>query len=161
MEPQSTFALIAELALGLAGFSGVAAAFGGRDRSYAPVEADRLRSLFAHALLTLAICLLAISLLSFELDLKRSIFWSSAAGALGQLVANGFFIPRAFRYASDPSATPGWWGFGVSSSSMMLSLVLLGTSAASGGSIGLLVSALSLQLLFGLWVFTRLLIYRN
>ena len=49
----------------------------------------------------------------------------------------------------------------VITASRMMTRVLLGTSAASGGSIGLLVSALSLQLLFGLWIFTRLLIYRN
>lgn len=161
MEPQPTFALIAELALALAGFAGVAAAFGGRDRSYAPVEVSRLQSLFAHAFLALALSLIAISLLSFDLGSKSSCFWASVTGAVGQALVAGYFIPRAYRYASDPSASPGWWGFGVSTGSMGLSLALLSTSVASGGSMGLLVSALSVQLLFGLWVFTRLLIYRN
>ena len=161
MEPQPTFALIAELALALAGFAGVASAFGGRDRSYAPVEVSRLQSLFAHACLALALSLFAISLLSFGLGSKPSTFWPSAAGAPTQTVVAAYFIPRAYRYASDPNASPGWWGFGVSSSAMGLSLLLLSASVASGGSMGMLVSALSVQLLFGLWIFTRLLIYRN
>lgn len=41
-----SFSLLAELAMALAGFSGVAAAFSGRDRSYQSTEFIRLVSLF-------------------------------------------------------------------------------------------------------------------
>jgi len=161
IELQSTFALIAELALGLAGFAGVAAAFGGRDRIYAPVEITRLRSLFVHASLALAVSLFAISLIAFDLDPSTSCYWPSAFGALGQALAAGYFISRAYGFAADPNATTRWWAFGATAGFTGLSLLLFVASLAMGGHPGPLVSALSVQLLFGLWVFTRVLIHRN
>lgn len=160
IEPQSTFELIAELALALSGFAGVATAFGGRDRSYLPIEMARLQSLFVHSFMALAISLLAISLLSFELDPKTGYFWSSCVGALGQAPTAGYFVRRAYGFASDPTASTGWWGFWLTACGTILSALLFGTSVALGGSPGVLISALSVQLLFGLWVFMRLLVHR-
>ena len=107
IEAESTFALIAELAVGLAGFGGVAAAFGGRDRSYAPVELTRMRALFAHAALVLASSLLATSLLWFGLDLSQACFWSSALGLAGEVPAAAYFSSRAYQYVVDPKGNHG------------------------------------------------------
>jgi len=43
------FSLLAELALGLGGFTGVAAAFGGPERAYTAAERMRLLSIFLSA----------------------------------------------------------------------------------------------------------------
>jgi hypothetical protein len=45
----ATFSLHAELALGLAGFAGVTAAFGGRDREYSGARLLRLSGIFQTA----------------------------------------------------------------------------------------------------------------
>ncbi|MGH0029313.1 MAG: hypothetical protein ACQGVC_05955 [Myxococcota bacterium] len=46
MSHEEPFALLAELAIALAGFAGVAAAFAGKERAYGPSERLRLFSLF-------------------------------------------------------------------------------------------------------------------
>jgi hypothetical protein len=161
IEAESTFALIAELALGLAGFAGVAAAFGGRDRSYAPVELTRMRALFVHAALALSCSLLATSLLWFGLSLSQACFWSSALGLAGEAPSATYFSLRAYQYVVDPRATTGWLAFLLTSIPAWLAAVLLALGLITGGSMGFLVAGLSVQLLFGLWLFTRILTQRN
>jgi hypothetical protein len=160
MDPQPTFALIAELALGLAGFGGVAAAFGGRDRSYAPVEITRLRILFSHAFLALAISLFAIGLL-FATTTETACRWASVAGVLSQTPMSAYFLHLVYQHTVNQETTPGWLGFLFSCAAMVAIPLLFGTSIASGNSSALLVFALSTQLLYGLWIFMRLLIHRN
>ncbi len=161
IESDSTFALLAELALGLAGFAGVAAAFGGRDRSYAPVELARLRSLFGAAIVVLAVSLLVLSLMSFDLTPNRTYFWSSAVGGLLQAGLTVYVVPRAYQYAADSSASTTWWVVGAATLFTGTSLLLFGASLVLGGIKGAIVSALSIQLLYGIWIFVRLLTHRN
>jgi hypothetical protein len=160
MDPQPTFALIAELALALAGFGGVAAAFGGRNRSYAPVEISRLRVLFSHAFLALSTSLFAIGLM-FTTTTETACRWASVAGVLSQTPTSAYFIRLVYKHTADQETTPGWRGFLFSLAAMVASPLLFGTSIASGGSTALLVFALSTQLLYGVWIFMRLLIHRN
>jgi hypothetical protein len=160
MDPQPTFALIAELALALAGFGGVAAAFGGRDRSYAPVEMTRIRVLFSHAFLALSTSLLAIGLL-FTTTTEAACRWASVAGLLSQTPTSAYLLRLVYRHTANQDTTPGWHGFLFSLASMVAIPLLFGASIASGGSSVLLVFALSTQLLYGLWIFMRLLIHRN
>jgi len=160
MDPQPAFALIAELALALAGFGGVAAAFGGRDRSYAPVEMTRLRVLFTNAFLALSTSLLAIGLL-FVTTTETACRWASVAGLLSQAPTSVYFLRLVYQHTVNQETTPGWRAFFFSLAAMIAIPVLFGTSIASGGSSALLVFALSTQLLYGLWIFTRLLIHRN
>jgi hypothetical protein len=124
------------------------------------MEIARLRSLFAHAFLVLGISLLAIALLSDGVDLTTSVFWSSVAGALGQTPTMAYFVRLAYTFALDREATTGWWGFTVVVTSTNLSLLLYLASILQGGRLALLVGALAVQLLFGLWVFTRLMVHR-
>jgi hypothetical protein len=160
IDPQATFTLTAEVAIGLAGFAGVATAFGGRDRAYEKIEIARLRSLFSHAFLALAISLLVISLRSFGLDETDSYFWSSSLGALIQAPLTCYFSVFVWRFAIEPTASTSWGGVAITICSTSACFLLLSAIAIQGGSLGLLVSGLSTQLLFGLWVFTRLLIHR-
>jgi len=160
VDPQPAFALIAELALALAGFAGVAAAFGGRDRSYAPVELTRLRVLFSHAFLALSTSLFAIGLL-FATTTETACRWASVAGMLSQTPTSAYFISLVYEHTANQDTTPGWRGFLLSLAAMVAIPLLFGTSIALGGSSALLVFALSTQLLYGLWIFMRLLIHRN
>jgi hypothetical protein len=160
MDPQPTLALIAELALALAGFGGVAAAFGGRDRSYAPVEISRLRVLFSHAFLALSTSLFAIGLL-FATTTETACRFASVAGLLTQTPTSAYFLRLVYRHTANQETTPGWWGFVFSFAVLIAIPLLFGASISWGGSSVLLVFALSTQLLYGLWIFMRLLIHRN
>jgi hypothetical protein len=160
VDPQPTFALIAELALALAGFGGVAAAFGGRDRSYAPVEKDRLRVLFSHAFLALATSLFAIGLL-FETTIETACLWASVVGVLTQTPTSAYFLRLIYKHTANQETTPGWRGFFFSLAAMVAIPLLFGASVATGGRSTPLVFALSTQVLYGLWIFMRLLIHRN
>jgi hypothetical protein len=160
MDPQPTFALIAELSLALAGFGGVAAAFGGRDRSYAPVEMTRLRVLFTHAFLALSTSLFAIGLL-FATTTETACRWASIAGVLSQTPTSAYFLRRIHSHTANQETTPGWWGFVYSFAALVAIPLLFGASIFWEGGSVLLVFALSTQLLYGLWIFMRLLIHRN
>jgi hypothetical protein len=71
------------------------------------------------------------------------------------------FLRLVYRITANQETTPGWRGFVFSLVAMVSIPLLFGTSVALGGSSPVLVGALSIQLLYGLWIFTRLLIHRN
>ena len=153
--------MIAELALALAGFGGVAAAFGGSNRSYAPAEITRLQSLFSHAFVALLISSLAITLPSFGLESESAYLWSSRVGALIQIPLSGNFVIRAYRLAADPTASTSWSVFGLIVGFLVAIPLLFCASLVLGSSLGFLLAALFVQILFGLWAFTRVLTRRN
>ena len=93
--------------------------------------------------------------------MRLSAFWSSVAGAIGQAPVGIYFVRLAYGFVADREASTGWLGFGVVVGSTGFSLLLIGLSILFGGNVGFLVSALSVQLLFGLWVFMRLLVLRH
>lgn len=161
IEAQSTFALIAELAVGLAGFGGVAAAFGGRDRSYAPVELTRMRALFVHAALVLASSLFATSLLWFGFALSTACFWCCLLGLAGEAPAAAYFSRRAQQYFADPRASTGWFALLATVVPAWLAALFFAAGLLASESMGFLIAGLSVQLLFGLWAFTRILTQRN
>jgi hypothetical protein len=133
VDPQPAFALIAELALALAGFAGVAAAFGGRDRSYAPVELTRLRVLFSHAFLALSTSLFAIGLL-FATTTETACRWASVAGMLSQTPTSAYFLRLVYKHTANQDTTPGWRGFVFSLAAIIAIPLLFGTSIASGAA---------------------------
>jgi hypothetical protein len=161
IESQSTFELIAELSISLAGFGGVAAAFGGSNRVYAPAEASRLKALFSHAFLAFTASLLAISLGSFGFDARSCYLWANVFALIGQIPATGFFVVSAYRFAADPDAMTTWPVFFLIAGMTIPAALLLAGGVILGGSLGFLVSGLSVQLTFGLWAFTRVLTHRN
>ena len=139
----------------------MAAAFGGRDRSYSPAEIVRLQSLFSHAFLALLLSSLAISLFSFGMGSGSVYWWSSAVGALGEIPLTVYIIIRAYRLAADPTASTSWSVFALIAGFTIPIPLLLVASIVMRGSQGFLVSSLFVQLLFGLWAFTRVLTHQN
>ena len=156
-----TFSLIAELALGLAGFAGVVVAFVGRERSYEAADRARLLSLFGIAAIALAGSLLTISLAATGMAVQSAYWWVSAFGILavgGSAIA---FLPGAYRSATDPDASTELWAVAVSTALLLANLLLLGGNLVLGGKAWPLKSAFSSQLVCGLWIFIRLLTRRG
>jgi hypothetical protein len=120
-----------------------------------------MRALFAHAALVLAGSMLGTSLLWFGLPLDAACFWASALGLLGEVPAAFYFSRRAHSYFVDPEASTGWSGLLATAVPTWLAAAFFAAGLLGGGSMGFLVAGLSFQLLFGLWLFTRILTQRN
>lgn len=161
IDHQATLALIAELALAVVGFAGVAAAFGGRERAYLPIEKDRLRGLFAFSFTALATSLLAISLPSFPLVAESAPLLSSLVGSSLWIPTAGYFVYVAARNLSDPESSTDRGAFLIVVIGGAVPAALYSVSIGSGGHPGLLAMALSAQVLFAVWVFMRVLIHRT
>jgi hypothetical protein len=161
IDHHSILTLIAELAVAVVGFAGVAAAFGGRDRAYLQIEIDRLKALFSFAFIALTTSLFALSLTSFSGFGESSAFWSSAVGASLHVPTEVYFLRAAYRNVVDPDSSTGLLAASIVVVGTTLAAVLYLASLAVGGHWGLLEMALSTQILFAVWVFVRLLIHRT
>jgi hypothetical protein len=139
----------------------VAAAFGGSSRQYTRSELTRLRALFFHASLSLALALLGTSLLWLGLPLHSVAFWACCLGVVVQAPASIYLTSSAYRFAKDQRTTTTWFVFWAISVPTWLAGGLYAAGAIAGGSMGLLVSGVSLQLLLGVWVFVRVLTLRD
>lgn len=155
-----SFSLIAELSLGLAGFGGVAAAFGGLDRRFTRAERTRLGALFFHASLPLAVSLAGTALLHFELPDRAVVSWSCGLALLVQVPGTAYLTRAAYRFAAGDESTT-WPVFWAITTLTGLTGVLYAAGLLAGGSMGLLMSGLAVQLMLGVWVFTRVLMLRD
>ena len=152
---------MAELALGLAGFAGVAAAFGGRDRSYEPAERVRLGALFGIAAIPLGGSLLTISLMSAGLTAQSSYLCVSSVGLLALIAVATLFLPRTFQLAAHADASTELWAAVFATVFVAANFVLLAANLILGGEAWPLISAFSSQLVYSLWMFFRILTRRN
>jgi hypothetical protein len=161
IEHIDTFILFAELALGLCGFTGIAATFGGRERSYSVLDKIRIEGIFtlAGSVMLGSISVLTVSVLGTS---SATVFgWASliAASVLCRPVYTTF--TRAIPLARDPE----------SSSSLPIALVAVTTSWSCFlihlANLALwreafpLLLAFSLQLAWALFLFARMLTQRN
>ena len=155
------YSLLAELAIALAGFSGVSSAFAGRERLFRPMERTRLQAVLLCSSSVLAGCLALYSATSLGFAVAEAASVSAAVGILLTLPILAFLVPVGFRHMKDPdSTTEVWVLFAVSTYGLIL-LALFGTIVLQKGDPDLLVVGFSLQLLFGLWMFVRLLTRPN
>ena len=155
------FSLLAELAIALAGFTGVTSAFAGRERLFSPMERTRLQAILLASSGVLAGCLVLYSASSVGLSEAQSASLAATAGILVTTPVLVFLVPGAWRHMNDPDSTTEAWvlvvvvGYGVT-------LVgLFGAVAFQMAEQNLLVVGYSLQLMFGLWMFVRLLTRPN
>ena len=159
--PLDTFELLAELSLALGGFSGVAASFGGRDRTYRPIEIARLAAVFSFAGMSLVGALLVISLTHAGIAASDTYAAASLTSFLMVLWFLATQVPPTLRlYSAGESTTSG--RYVVFSSGYFISLVLLFLwSALYEREAWPLIVGISSQLVFGLWIFSRLLLRAN
>ena len=161
MDHYSSFELLAELGLGLAGFAGVAAAFGGRARAYGEVDLNRLMVLFFSAGSVVVASLAVITLASLGLEGATIFVYVSAVmaliiGAVSILLwRQGYQNTRA-----APDVAPLYVLVIAAIFAIGIELLLV-LNIFEGGKPGLLLAALSLALIYGLWVFVRLMTRPN
>ena len=161
IEQTETFSLLAELALGLAGFTGVAGAFGGRDRVYSNADRVRLQSIFLAAGCVLVGSLCALTLIAAGWSPGQSYRWSSLLAAA---VLTPFLYrvqPQAYALARDPDASTSIGIFSVASAQNVVSMCLLAGNFIAWREAWPLFGAFSIQLTWGLFLFSRILTQRN
>ena len=126
-------------------------------------EADRARlgQLFTLAAIPLMGSLLAISLASTGLAMESTYLWVSALSLSVIAVYAIAFSPGAYRAAVDPDANTEPWALVVGAVFALANFLLLGGNVLLGGKAWPLISAFSSQLVFGLWIFTRILTRRG
>jgi hypothetical protein len=160
IEQTETFSLLAELALGLAGFTGIAGAFGGRDRSYSTAERIRLLSIFLAAGGALAGSLCVLTFASAGGSETSAYIWASLIAAT-VLLAQLSGIPASYRLAIDPHASTSMPVLAFALAYLLVCLGLLGANLVVWREAWPLAAAFSLQLTFGVFLFARILIQRN
>jgi hypothetical protein len=152
------FTLLAELSLALAGFTGVAASLGGRDREFREIERIRMIAIMQFSAISLGPALMAIALLDAGVVSDRA-YGVTIFATLCALIATYLYqFPRVRRLFKDgeSSTTKGFLG---------IALLFFGCLAALYGwalfferTSWPLVVGISLQLMWGLWSFARLLL---
>ena len=161
IEQLSTFELLAELGLGLAGFAGVAAAFGGRARDYGKVDFSRLMVLFSCAGFVVAGSLAVTTLAALGIEGEATVVIVSAATALIVAAAAVPLLRTAYQNTRDaPDAAPPYV-LVIATIFLITFESLLVLNIFKGGKAGLLLAAYSLALIYGLWVFVRLMTRPN
>jgi len=161
VSPEDAFVVIAELSLALAGFTGVVSAFGGRAREFNDVEQMRLGMILLNSGGALAGCLLLFVVSAGGLPATTAYTTVGISMVLIR-VATFFRINRGILGSlRDPNTT-------ISKNTYILglawNLLVLGLYVAAvvlGGEAWPLLAGLSLQLIFGLMVFARLLTSPN
>ena len=158
IEQFSTFELLAELGLGLAGFAGVAAAFGGRSRNYGSIDLLRLKVLFFCAGSVVAGSLAIFTFASYGLEDTTIFFVISAALTVISAAGGVPILLAAHRTVRDPEIVAPAWVFFVGASYLVVVEVFYVLNLFKGGEAGPLTAGFSLSLVYGLWMFTRLMV---
>jgi hypothetical protein len=161
IEQAETFSLLAELAVGLAGFTGVAAAFGGGDRSYSAPDRARLLSIFLSAGCALVGSLCALTLVSAGWSSGQSYRWSGVFAAAVLIPSFYAVIPQAYAFAKDPEATTSFVIVALALVANIASVLLLAGNFILWREAWPVFGALSIQLAWGLFLFARVLLIRK
>ena len=161
IEQFATFELLAELGLGLAGFGGVAAAFGGRSKDYGSTDLVRIRALFFLAGSVVAGSLAILTLASYGLDDATSFLVTSAALALISGAAAVPLCLASYRIVRDAkSGAPAWLYFPGPIYFVVVETFYV-LNVFKGGGSSPLIGAFSVSLIYGLWMFSRLVVRPN
>lgn len=161
IEQYSIFEVLAELGLALAGFAGVGSAFGGRFREYGKIDLIRLMVLFLAAGSVVAGSLAVLTLASYGIDDATNFSVVSAALALILGVAGVPLLLAAYRTVKDPEIVAPTWVFAIGIIYLLIVESLYVQNIIKGGESSPLIAAFSLSLVYGLWMFTRLMVRHN
>ncbi len=153
--------MLAELAVGIAGFTGVASAFGGRDRTYAPAERVRIVGIFQYSSCVMVGSLCVLTLTGAGNSAAAVYAWASAVASLFLLWPTAAGGTRTFSLAKDPEVSTTFW---------LIALNLAQAAAVLGLFVGNLIvwreawpliAGFSLQLSWALFLFARIMTHRN
>ena len=155
------FSLYAGLALALGGFTGVASAFAGRERKFRPTELTRLQGVLLNSASVLIGCLAYYSATSIDLTEQQSQSIAATASFLATVPLLTVAIPSGWRHHNDPDSTTELWVLFVVTVLAIGLLCVYAFAALSSGGAGRIIIGFSIQLLFALWMFVRLLTRPN
>jgi hypothetical protein len=144
----------------LAGFAGVAAAFGGRAREYGKVDLNRLMVLFCCAGLVVVGALAVTALAAFGIDVKTVLVIVSAALAPIVAAAAAPLWRTAYKNTRETPDLAPPYVLVIAAVTVITFEALLVVNIFIGDP-GLLLGALSIALIYGLWVFVRLMTRPN
>ena len=161
MSPDELLPLYAELSLALAGFVGVVSAFGGRDREFRPTERVRFLYVVMFAGSVFAGCLGFFTASSGGNSLAVSCVVAGVSSLLVTVIAGWRVVPPGWKHAKDPDSTTEPLSLYAGSGAQIVAAALYVWVVLAGGSPLPMVAGFSLQLLFGLWMFVRLLSRAN
>lgn len=161
MSVSDLLGLYAELSLGLSGFAGVASAFAGRSRDFRPIERTRVLGVLLNSGGVLAGCLvfLAADASGFEGSIPLRL--AAAASLAVTLFVPINVLPPAWRHMGDPDSTTELWVLLVATSGIATNLGLYAATIGFDLGPAFLLTAFTLQMLLGLWMFARLLTREN
>lgn len=151
------FALIAELSLGLLGFSGVAAAFGGRERSFNYVERIRLRGIVLQSSVPLFGSLAIYALSSAGLGPSEIASRAAGISVVLFLPAGLMALPAVIRSGRDSATTTEKWAVAVVWVQMAVVLSLYAITIVGGGIPWSLIASYACHLAMGVFIFWRIL----
>jgi hypothetical protein len=161
MSLSEALGIYAELSVGLAGFGGVAAAFSGREREFRPAEKLRLDALLLCAGSVFVGCLCFFVALVFDHPEIQATIYAAVGSLPITAICFATVVPRAWKAVFDPDATsrPGI----TSLFTFLLAVTLISYVGVivTEGSARYLIVGFSVQLAFGLWMFSRLLTRAN
>ena len=157
---EELFELIAELAIALAGFAGVAAAFAGRERAFEPTERIRLLALFLNSGTILTGCggVFILTLAGASPDVTFRVAGLAPSFLFG--IPGVVWGIRAYQAARDPGSTSELWALHLNSVYVFVVVSCCAGTALTGPAY-LLATAFWIQLVYSLWMFWRLLTRRN
>jgi hypothetical protein len=161
IEHSEIFQLLAEMAIAVAGFAGVATVFGGQDRSFSTAEILRLRALFQFSALIIFCCLGLIAMDASGMSRELSVLYISIAAVLTTIWC-ALDVPlkaTKLRGDLDSSITPLSLLIGFSPS--VICVPLLSINALLLRQEWLLITVFSYYILLTLWSFYRLLVNRS
>jgi len=153
--------LYAELAIALAGFTGVAAAFAGRERAFRPTELTRLQGVLGTSAAVLSGCLAFYSTKGLGLTERASQSVVALVSLFVTIYLLAVVIPFAWRSRGDPDSTAGPGALAMVTTIMSGAAFAYVLAATPWVGPGLILVAFSVQLLLGLWLFVRLLTRPN
>lgn len=151
------FSLIAELALGLLGFSGVAAAFGGRERAFNYVERIRFRGIVIQSSVPLFGSLAAHAFASAGLEASELVLRTALVSAVLYLPVGLATMPGVIRSGRDATTSTEPWAVAIVWVQMTVALVLYAITIFGGGAAWPLICAFGSHLAMGVFIFWRIL----
>ena len=125
------------------------------------MERSRLQAVLLGSSSVLAGCLARYSTSSVGLGEADSAAVSAAVSIILTLPVLVFLVPTGLRHLKDSDSTTEVWVLPAVTMYSLALLVLFGIVATQKGDPNLLVVGFSFQLLFGLWMFVRLLTRPN
>ncbi|MCR9096073.1 MAG: hypothetical protein NXI30_17755 [bacterium] len=156
-----TWFAISELALGLAGFAGVSAAFSGRERAFRPIERIRFLSVLQTSGNTLVGTLALVTLDAAAVSEPVALRLVALLGLAAVAFVYAPQMPAVYRGAAQSDSSSEPWAVRLTLAYLVALTVFYGAQLFRADVAWPVLGAFSLQIAFGVWMFARFLTRPN